>query len=99
MPRTHRRNRVTPSRAISSSFSEGTTVKIKKSRTKVQSKRNWSLREAEKAIKASPPANGMEVKLEWKERSITVNNIVAFQQDKAELTGTFAPPYADLALP
>ena len=82
----------------------GGTIKIKAARSKLNSKRNFSLRKAEELIKSDAQANGKEVKICWKTsepgiRSITVDNIEAFRQGKGELGGHFLPPFGGLALP
>ena len=47
-------------------------------------------------IKGSELSKQKSVKIDWKERQVTVNDIVAFSQGKSELRGTFAAPYAEL---
>ena len=76
----------------------GKAVVIKQSKTKLQSKRNWSLSEAEKLLKEKA-SDGVEVKLEWKERVVKVNGIIVFKQNKTDSGGTFSAPFTSLALP
>ena len=76
----------------------GKAVVIKQSKTKLQSKRNWSLSEAEKLLKEKA-SDGVEVQLEWKERVVKVNGIIAFKQNKTDSGGTFSAPFTSLALP
>ena len=78
---------------------DGTEIKIKAARTKLNSKRNLSIRTAHDLIKESELSNGKTVKVEWVERHVTVDGIVAFAQNKEETDGTFLAPYTELALP
>ena len=73
-------------------------------RTKLNGKRNFSLRKAEELLKSHPQASGLNVKINWKTseagvRNVEVNNATAFIQKKAEVGGTFLPPFENLALP
>ena len=76
----------------------GKAVAIKQSKTKLQSKRNWCLSEAEKLLKEKA-SDGVEVTLEWKERAVKVNGIIAFKQNKTDSGGTFSAPFTSLVLP
>ena len=77
----------------------GNTIAVKEARTKLNGQRNFSLRKAHELIQASPETLNKTVTLQWKERRITVNKVVAFSQDKAETGGTFVVPYESIVLP
>ena len=81
-----------------------TTIPTKPARTKINGKRNFSLRRAEELIKADPQASGKEVKINWNDsesgvRTVSVDNSTAFTQSKSDLVGKFSAPFESLALP
>ena len=77
----------------------GNTLTPKPALTQVNQKRNTSLVKAEELVKGSAAAAGKEVKLDWSERKVKVNDTCAFSQGKNELGGTFEGDYAQLRLP
>jgi hypothetical protein len=77
----------------------GTSISIKKARTKIQDKRNYSMRTACDMVKASPLTQEKSVTISWDDRQVLVDRVVAFKQGKDESGGTFMAPYADLNLP
>ena len=82
----------------------GTIIAVKPARSKLNGKRNFSIRKAEELIKDHNRAKDQEVKIEWKTamagvRHVTVNGDIAFNQGKNDVGGTFSGPFADLALP
>ena len=76
----------------------GQNITFKNARTKFNGQRNYSLRKAEQVIKGSTQSSGKSVKINWTERSVTVDGSPAFTQDKTETGGSFVSPYADLTL-
>jgi hypothetical protein len=71
--------------------------------SKLNGKRNYSLRRAEELIKAHASASGKETKINWKTsdpgiRNIEVDGSIAFMQNKADIGGKFLPPFESLAL-
>ena len=77
-----------------------TVIDIKLARTKLKSQRNFALRKAHELIKSSPLSQGKSVEdITWTERSMNVNGVPAFKQNKSEFGGSFLPPYSDVALP
>ena len=77
----------------------GCTLSVKPARTELNTKRNNSLRDAEKALKASPLTAGKTVEVKWSERKVTVNSDTAFSQNKTETGGTFCGVFSGLTLP
>ena len=75
---------------------DGSNIKIKAARSQLNSQRNVFINKAHDMIKGSELSKQKSVKIEWKERQVTVIDIVAFSQDKSELHGTFRAPYAEL---
>ena len=67
----------------------GNELLVKLARTKLNEKRNYSLRKAEELIKSDASSKNKAVKIDWKERQVLVNNAVAFMQDKMETEGSF----------
>ena len=83
---------------------DGATIQVKPARSKLNGKRNYSIRRAEELIKDHDQAKDQEVKIEWKTttagvRQVQVNGKIAFEQDKHEVGGTFHAPFGDLVLP
>ena len=76
-----------------------TTLSIKPARSKLNSRRNFSLRKAEELIKASPHCKDKSVSISWDTRAVTVDSTDAFTQGKQDPGGTFLPPFELLALP
>jgi hypothetical protein len=79
-------------------------IHMKPARSKLNGKRNFSLRRAEELIQAHASAAGKEIKLNFKTevpgvRNVTVNDEVAFIQTKGETGGRFLSPFENLALP
>ena len=77
----------------------GVNIKIKRAMTKINSKRNWALRRASELITQAPESRGHSVKIEWKDRTVTVNSTAAFIQAKDDLIGNFCAPYSALHIP
>ena len=82
----------------------GATIQLKPARSKLNGKRNFSIRKAEELVKAHHQAADQEVKIEWKTasagiRHVTLNSEIAFIQDKPDVGGTFSAPFDDLSLP
>ena len=81
------------------SFKNPNDLKIKPALTKINSRKNWALRRAEELIKQSPAAQEQSVRIDWKSRSVTVNNTPAFVQMKDDLIGSFYAPFSALTIP
>ena len=67
-------------------------------RTKLRKARNWAFRKAADLVGAAC-AEGNTATLNWKDRTVTVNDEVAFSQQPGEKGGTFKNSFAHLALP
>ena len=80
-------------------ISDKVTVVLKPAISKINLRRNSSLRKAHDLIKSSPQSHHKEVKLEFKERQVTVNGQPAFTQSNSQLKGTFLEPFTSLQLP
>ena len=76
-----------------------TALTCKAARTKISNQRNHSLRKAEEVLKASPLTSGKVVKIEWKDRKVTVGGADAFVQDKGETRGQFCAAFSSMSLP
>ena len=70
---------------------------VKAAKRKLNKQRDWPLRKAEALLKSS--ATNRLVKLEWSDRNVTVDGIPAFVQQRNDLRGTFADPFATIQLP
>ena len=77
----------------------GSTITVKRAKTKVNNARNYSLRAACDKLKASPEARGKNIQLEWKDRVVKVDSTVAFEQKKEDLSGKFVGSFAHMRLP
>ena len=82
----------------------GAVIGIKPARSKLNGKRNVSIRKAEELIKAHDEGQDKDVKIEWKTavpgvRTVTVGDVIAFSQSKNDVGGTFSAPFDGLALP
>ena len=66
--------------------------------SKVNARRNYSLRAAEEKIKADGKASNAKVEVKMKDRKVLVNGEEAFVQSKDELGGCFVGAFAHLAL-
>ena len=71
-------------------------ITIKRAKTRVNSTRDWAVREAERKVKANAP--GSRVEVNWKDRAVTVDGMVVFKQEPGDLTGVFKVPYSALSL-
>lgn len=76
----------------------GQQVSVKNALTKVNAKRNYSLRSACDLIKADAKANGKTVELKWSDRSVVVDSVAVFGQDRHEVCGKFLGEFAHLSL-
>ena len=76
-----------------------TALTCKAARTKINNQRNHSLRKAGELLKASPLNAGKVVRIEWKDRKVTVGGADAFVQDKGETRGQFCAAFSSLSLP
>ena len=65
-------------------------------RSKVNSQRNFALRQASDVLKKH--CGGKEVSVAWKNREVTVGGECAFKQDRAELSGSFVGVFSHLRL-
>ena len=74
-------------------------ITLKPAISKINLKRNSSLRTAQDLIKNSPHSKDKEMKLEFKDRQITVNGIPAFTQSANQLKGCFLEPFTSLQIP
>ena len=72
-------------------------VIVKRALSKVNRHRNYSLRKAEEVINSKSP--GKHVKFDHKERSLSMDGTVVFQQAPNELGGTFLNSMAGSCLP
>ena len=72
-------------------------VTVKRALFKVNRQRNYSLRKSEEVINAKLP--GRNVKFDYKERSLSMEGAVVFQQAPDELGGTFSGSMAGSCLP
>eukprot|EP00959_Pyramimonas_sp_CCMP1952_P083448 1744393-Pyramimonas_sp.AAC.1 len=70
-------------------MSSGENVKINMAVTKINLSRNWALRKAEELIKADRRTGSQSVKADWKNRTITVNGNLVFEQSAGDLKGCF----------
>ena len=62
--------------------------------------RNSALRRAADIIKADPRSVGKSAKIEWsKERGVTLDKVVVFQQSSNDLVDRFVGEFAELWLP
>ena len=61
-------------------------------------KRKYWLRQAADKLKAVPSMNARAVKIEWKDRTVTVNDGVAFEQGKTSFRASFVGDFANLSL-
>ena len=73
-------------------------------RSKLNGRRNFSIRKAEELLKAHSAAQGKEVKIVWKtdelgQRQVTVGGDIAFAQGKHDVRGSFSAPVGDIQLP
>ena len=89
-------------------MSNGTKIVVRGALTKLQQKRDYSLKEAVKVVKKQYP--NRDVEIVWKERVVTVwkekesgkereKEVDAFSQMKTELGGTFSGACEGLSLP
>ena len=76
---------------------EGHTISIKNARSKVNGQRNYALRQASELLKSAVPNKTMDIK--WDDRTVTFDGNVAFSQAKADVSGSFLPPFAELVPP
>ena len=76
---------------------KGVTVRVKAAKTQNSKTRDWAPRKAEELLKEADSSK--KVELVWTERRVKVNGVPAFEQEKADLRGSFKPPYGNLALP
>ena len=72
-------------------------VTVKRALSKVNRQRNYSMRKAEEVINAKFP--GKHVKFDHKERSLSMDGAVVFQQTPNELGGTLSGSMAGSCLP
>ena len=72
-------------------------VTVKRALSKVNRQRNYSMRKAEEVINAKFP--GKHVKFDHKERPLSMDGAVVFQQTSNELGGTLSGSMAGSCLP
>ena len=78
----------------------GTELKIKMSKSKINLKRDGSLKAAANLLKDSALGLGKAISINFKDRNITINgHQLAFIQEKGELKGTFTEAFSNLSLP
>ena len=83
--------------------SQGSSITIKMARSKLNGRRNFSIRKAEELVKAHLAAQGKEIKIVWKtdepgQRHVTVGGDIAFTQGKHDVRGFFSAPFSDIQL-
>ena len=76
--------------------SAGATLVLKPAKTRANVMRDGALKAASNKLKAAAP--GRNVKVDYKERSVSVDGVVAFSQDAGDLSGRFLPPIANLSI-
>ena len=76
----------------------GTKLKVVQARTKLRKSRNWALKKAVELLKAAAGETA-NTELKWEERSVTVDNELAFKQLPGEPKGSFQNKFSHLALP
>ena len=89
-------------------FEDTTEIKIGFAQSSRQRRRTWAIHKATEMITADSQTSGT-VTQNWRiegltgsdkgKRTVTVNNVVAFEQTASESTGRFCGPYAALFLP
>ena len=77
----------------------GVELKLKPALTKINSKRNWALRRASELIQDTSEARLRSVKINWKDRTVTLDGTAVFLQNKEDLYGSFADPFTYLQIP
>ena len=75
--------------------SSGLQVILEPAKSKVNATRDWAIREAERKLKARVPRSTVSV--DWKARSVNVDNSPAFKQESGDLTGKFLMSFSDLS--
>ena len=80
-------------------MSKAVELTMKPAISKINLKRNYNLREAEKRIKDSSHAVDMIISIDWKERFVKADSVVAFSQSSSELGGSFKFLFNTLRLP
>ena len=76
---------------------DGNTLRLDRTKTQRQLDRNSALYEAKERLTKHPTTRNKNITIDWKERTVTVDNTPAFTQAKRDLTGTFTSTYTDLS--
>ena len=75
-------------------------ISIRVGKTQMNIDRDTVLRTAEELIRADPASKGKKIERKaGSDRTVLVDQVVAFQQDKKEVGGTFSAPFNALELP
>ena len=77
----------------------GAAVEVRKAKTKFAKSRDWAFYTAKDKLKEAAPGKTVEVKTDKGQRTVTVDSVVAFLQEKTEERGTFEGEFAHLSLP
>ena len=83
--------------AKGSTHLRGASVSVRPGKSKLNAQRDWALHKARELLEAAAPQK--KVELVRNSRSVTVDSVVAFKQEKNEAGGTFCGNYGHLALP
>ena len=78
---------------------EGTAVTVKKAKTKVAKERDWALYLARDKLQAEDTTKKVELHTDKGRRTVTVDGVEAFVQQKQDSRGSFEGSFAHLALP
>ena len=75
-------------------------VSVRPARTKLNSARNWALKQAADVLKEAPGVDKAKVVIQWMEqpRRVDVAGAPAFVQQRDDPHGTFSGTYSDLVL-
>ena len=77
--------------------SAGSSIVCKRGKTQMQRDRNSKLQKAEEEIKKQC-THGETVKIDWKERSVTCQDVAAYTQDKDGLSDNSLSPFTQLVV-
>lgn len=89
------------SRNLEISSPGGNKLRIDKTRSKLQTHKNYCLWKAKELILSHPSAANKSISIKWKAnpRAITVDVVEEFTQFKTDIVGTFVAPFSSLAIP
>ena len=71
-------------------------ILIKPAKSRVNLSRDWALRKAGELVKSH---SGRDAKIDFKGRTVSVGDVVVFEQTASELEGTFKGEFSRLRLP